>query len=331
MVLFAFTTSIAQDLPYFFSVQTTSYADLTNDSPAIDPTMPWDDPAFSLPLGFSFDFLETTSDSIFNPGTEGGIVTFKRLESYYEPASFLSFYGNDLIDRGAEVGQPLSPITYVTEGVEGSQIFKLQYKNTGFFSDNLDSMDIAISSINFQLWLYEGSNDIEIRFGPSHLSAVIDSAEIGPFILFADSISGFTFRNLWYLNGDATDPMIQHIQTEMEFDTISSTINQHPADGTVYRFGTSPNVAVRDLQHEESFRVYPNLVSDITRLEVSNAEWLGDEATIQLIDGQGRVVLRFQQELEPNQKLDLSPLPPGVYFLTLRTSEYQLTRQLVKQ
>ncbi len=333
IVLLAYTTTVAQNFPYFFSVQTAPYSELTNDSPAVDPTMPWDDPSYRAPIGFSFDFLEVTSDSIYNPGAEGPILLFQLLEEYSnDPAYGLVFYGNDLLDRGAAIDVPLSPITYVTEGVEGSRIFKLQYKNAGFYDDVVDTTYTLVSSINIQLWLFEGSNDIEIHFGPSNIVGPFqDPTYNGPFIGIADSLVNSAIRNFWYLQGDPNDPTINNVKTEESLDSIFYTIDQHPADGTVYRFGTSPNVAVRDLQHEDSFRIYPNLVSDITQLEVSNAEWIGDEATIQLIDGQGRVVKHLQQTLEPNQKLDLSPLAPGVYFLTLRTSKYHLTRQLIKQ
>ena len=95
------------------------------------------------------------------------------------------------MDRGADTYIGVSPISYATEGEAGSQIFKLQYKNAGFLGEEPDTSGLLPSSINFQIWFYEGSNDIEIHFGPSNFAAPFEEIDdfTGPLIALADSIT----------------------------------------------------------------------------------------------------------------------------------------------
>ncbi len=333
LVLSVTLSTQAQDFPYFFSVQNATYTELSDDKLLTSPVDTWDDPFFKAPLGFDFTLLGFTSDSIFNNEYLGaGISMFERNDdNYYDPISIFFPFGNDLIDRGEINGIPDSPVSYATEGEAGSQIFKLQYKNAGFFAEG-DSLETLDNSINLQVWLYEGSNDIEIHFGPSDLPNDLNGIDdySGPFIAFIDSLEEYNFTAAWTLVGDAASPSVNAL-TPAQIDTFFYTLNSHPANGTVYRFGTSPNVGVEELVHAESFKLYPSLVEDLVQMEVSNQDWIGQEANYQLIDGQGRVVLSFQNILEANRALDLSGLAPGMYFFTLSTAEARLSRRLIKQ
>ena len=77
----------------------------------------------------------------------------------------------DLCDRAFNPntdneGDPggISPISYTTTGIAGSRICKIQVSNAGFYGEN-NQNGTSVSFINYQLWLYETTNDIEFRYG----------------------------------------------------------------------------------------------------------------------------------------------------------------------
>ncbi|MDO5655921.1 MAG: hypothetical protein Q4G27_07255 [Flavobacteriaceae bacterium] len=80
-------------------------------------------------------------------------------------------------------GGGLSPISYVLEGEIGTRIFKMQYSNIGFRED-IEANNISTDFANFQLWLYESTNIIEVHFGESLITdnSLDFQGNPGPFV-----------------------------------------------------------------------------------------------------------------------------------------------------
>ena len=76
-------------------------------------------------------------------------------------------YGADIADRGYNTPISESDVFYKLTGEPGSRIFKLEWKNVGFYRE-IAEQGTANNYTNFQLWIYEGSSDIEVRFGPNY-------------------------------------------------------------------------------------------------------------------------------------------------------------------
>ena len=210
------TTTHGQD-SYDFSYNTGTYTDLTG-STSLNNAQTWDDPEYVISIGFSFEFFDQAFDSIHISDR----IWFDAANKYRIYA-----YSADYIDLGS--GSSLSPISYLLSGTPGNQILKIEWQNAGFYDDNTTS-----DFINLQLWLYEGSNDIEVRVGPnSVLNPDSYGGDEGGVVGLWDRI---TNKNT-YLIGDENNP----VQT-----TVISGIpnlNGTPVNGTIYNFGKCPSAS----------------------------------------------------------------------------------------
>lgn len=184
------------------------------------------------------------------------------------------------------------------EGAAGSRILKIEWKNAGFYEDPL-----LIDFVNFQLWLYEGSNDIEIYMGPSSITdaSVNYEGDTGPLI----GLGKFDASNSYILQGDPSSPVL--------VDT-ASTLNDTPADGTIYRFqkGTS-NVEPVEL-NKQLVKVYPNPMKTSTTFQLERSL---TNANLTVFNSFGQQV--FEQSNINGKTFDMNRnnLSAGIYYYEL--------------
>ena len=76
---------------YSFELAQGTYTDLV-DPISITNGLTWDDPEFAIPIGFDFQILETTMDSLF---IEGTVTQLFSSLSFEESKGLLSNYGLD--------------------------------------------------------------------------------------------------------------------------------------------------------------------------------------------------------------------------------------------
>ena len=162
---------------YLFETLDQPYVPLTEAtelSPADwDEEAGWDDPEFTVPLGFEFDlageaFSELTQ---YDLGATyfGGTV----LEYYSSALVFLVGPDTDLADLGNLQNDSLgnSPIRWQTEGEPGEQVFTLEYVNAGMYDEVFsDNAADTYSSLNFQFRLFEATGVLEVHYGESYLT-----------------------------------------------------------------------------------------------------------------------------------------------------------------
>jgi hypothetical protein len=227
---------------YSLSVTTDDYTDLTNPIDVNNGEI-WDDPEYTVPIGFPFTLNghDLTHLSFFgfgfllaaptsNPDIQVGVFPFEA----------------DLIDRGAlEEIESLSPIGYQLEGAPGSRIFKLEIKNAGSYYELADN-DESTMFINLQLWLYEGSNKVEFRYGPMSIGdeAVFYGGETGAYIGITD-IDGNSgeVTEAHFLSGNAFKPALS--------DQLVA-VNGTPPPGFVYIMSLPSEPLELDLSSENS-------------------------------------------------------------------------------
>ncbi|MEK6616027.1 MAG: hypothetical protein AABZ32_07945, partial [Bacteroidota bacterium] len=171
-------------VPYTFSYSMGTYTNLVNPI-SINAGLTWDDPTFSIPIGFNFTLWNNTISTI---NTDvfwlGGILT----PSVSGIQPFLGYLA-DITDRASTPtnwdGMPgsLSPISYEVTGTTGNKIFKMEWKNAGFYED-INNNSVSTDYVNLQMWLYEGTNNIEIRFGNSSITQpnLVYAGDPGPAI-----------------------------------------------------------------------------------------------------------------------------------------------------
>ncbi|MBW8049657.1 MAG: T9SS type A sorting domain-containing protein [Cytophagales bacterium] len=204
-----------------------------------------------------------------------------------------------------------SPISYQLSGTPGSQILKIEWKNAGFFNE-YDSVCTADDSVNVQLWLFEGTNDIEIHIGANSISSVSFGGATGPAVGLKNNVS----PEFIYLSGDPNNPVI--------VNSANSTTNGSPANGTIYKFTRNPS-GISENSNLYDISVFPNPVREYLIINKDN-----EELFFAIFDLSGRMVLKNQYSYI-DKKIDLSFLDEGFYYLRINNGNTITYTKIIKQ
>lgn len=86
-------------------------------------------------------------------------------------------------------------------------------------------------------------------------------------------------------------------------------------------------VGVDDKSLGTRISIFPNPAVD--KINVS-ANWSMQSAVAEILDAQGKVILRIEGETSDDLVINLSPLKPSVYLLRIRTEQQFFTKQFIK-
>jgi hypothetical protein len=283
---------------YTFSKSTGSYQNLSGGV-SVNNNQLWDDPEYTIPIGFTFELSSYTLDSIYF-GLGVGAVVSTEIDTNYEADFIIIPFGADLIDRGDISGISQSPISYKVEGAAGSRIFKLEWKNAGFY-DEADSLNTLNDYVNIQLWLYEGTNDIEFHYGPNMITdaSINYYGNTGPYI----GMSNYDFTNKYLLSGDPANPVM--------VDSIV-LLNGTPADGTIYKFSKVSTSINANVNTDFNVQVYPNPVQQSAIFKINQGSF--QNAELHITDVFGRRVKTMSNLHTPEITFNRDELVNGIYF-----------------
>lgn len=326
--LFIFSNSHAQTFPYFLEIETDTYADLEEDTELTSVGDLWDDPDYTIPIGFNFDFYGET----YNDVLLVGLGSWLAFEDPYtvDSFNFLMPYFDDLADIENVNSANQSTISYTTEGILGEQILKIQWKDCGFYEEIFGFTPAANNTLSFQLWLYEGSNNIEVRFGPSMLP---DSSTIHDYgspvcgIIENYSVNTDSFERFWHLSGSASAPTIVSSDETVLYSYSIPGLDSDPIEGQVYRFATVPTSIKAPTQTLE-LNVYPTVVTDEFVVEVSE-ELLNGNTQISVVNNLGQVIYN-NVITNTKELLDASNFPVGVYYVRIQNENKIGTKKIIK-
>lgn len=317
------TTSFSQAQSYNFSKSSGTYTELTSPI-SLTNNLTWDDLEATIPLGFNFKIYDTTINTLyFNEFFLGGSVMASNLSS--GKAAFIAAFEADLIDRGyqffdGEAGG-LSDISYKVEGNAGSKICKIQWKNAGFYGDWSDN-DTSESFVNFQLWLYEGSNKIAFHYGKSNITdkSLVYEGDSGA------TVGVWPLMNLdTYLLEKDGFAMHGKVPNETGFAAYSDTfpyLDGTPAEGTIYTFSYDATSVKEVSQLEKEIEIWPKPTKDVVHIKTS----LDINPLVKVIDLQGK---ETWMNIESN-RLDLSILPSGTYTVQFEAGGQWVSKRVVK-
>ena len=284
---------------YAFSHTTGTYTNLTGAVQITNNEL-WDDPQYIVPIGFTFSLFDTSTDQVYFGLGTGGLVS---TEIKNEEAEYVIIpFETDLIDRGTIAGAAQSPISYKTEGATGNRIFKLEWKNAGFYNE-WDMFETLNDYVNFQLWLYEATGDIEFHYGPHMITnAYINyGSSTGALIGLGD----FYLNNAYLLTGPANDPVLTG-----EFSFLDGT----PSDGTIYKFTRLATGINHADQLSYSVNIYPNPAHSAIALESEN---ILNGAVLTLLNSNGQQVRQVANIAGQKISLNRDGLPAGLYLVQL--------------
>jgi hypothetical protein len=233
------------------TVSSEPYVNLTGGTPLV--TQGWDDPEFTVPIGFNFQFYNETLNTIYQladisyPILLDGSADF--VESLFIP------FGADLLDRGISSGQLLSPITYKTEGSTGHRILTVEWKNAGFYGEYFINQETN-DYVNVQMKLYEENGNIVFHYGPSFVAnPALDYDSTGAFVGLVEDLD----LSLKTTNGETLllsgSPLKPSIVTEYVPTYLNGTIPPN----TVYTFSREITATndITSVSHRNYFNPNP--------------------------------------------------------------------------
>ncbi len=233
--LFFFTTINAQVSAYFFSESLETYSEISGGTIAY--ASPWDDhvtgAAVSANLGFNFEFNSTVFTSCFI--SPNGFITFGPTQPgnmNYVPISNTGTYLGSVCALGTDLISNTDPITFTTIGTAPNRVFVVQWKNA--------ERKVETGVFNFQIRLYETTNEIELRYGfcfPENTTVITAQVGLrGPNNTFLSNISnrlqtGVNINNVWFLKSTPGTANSSSMRTSMA---------EYPDNGLVYRYSVPP-------------------------------------------------------------------------------------------
>ena len=306
---------------YNFSVSTDTYTDLT-DATSVNDGMTWDDPSFEIPIGFDFKLFSKLMDkiSVVPMNGSGSVLSVDTHSMGIVPV--IMCYFSDLVDWGYIFDTPnsssLSPISYKLSGSPGNRVFKIEWKNAGFYSEINDD-NISSDYVNFQIWFYEGSNDIEFHYGPNsitypELSLGEVGVRVGLFPEFDRGGIGAVAEGI-VLTGEPNNP---NVQTGSNIGFSKAIPN-----GTIYKFAYQVS-SVPSLD-DSKLNIYPNPVEDVLSFDVNGENF--NNYKFSVIDILGNSII----ELTKSKKIDVTDLKSGVYFIKMQNAEGYSMHRFIKK
>ncbi|SRX52749.1 T9SS type A sorting domain-containing protein [Aequorivita sp. CIP111184] len=301
---------------YEFETENIAYQNLVG-STSLNNGEVWDDPGYTIPLGFNFTISSHTFDIIYIvEWSFGGELSNEQIDSGI--LTLISPIAQDIADLGLGSGISQSNISYKTEGSPGNKILKIEWNNIGFLDDSTES-----DFMNFQLWLYEGSNIIEYRYGPNQINNPSESFEgiSGPLVTLAISLNideGELVDNGYVVEGDPANPAVAVVAAGDFYD--GDYLQGAIPDGMVYRFTPQP-LSIEDFT-QNNFQISPNPASEFLNIETQLSNY-----NFSIYNSLGQKVIGA---LSTNQ-IDISNLSNGIYYIKIETETGSATKKFIKQ
>ncbi len=294
-----YTFSTAQN--YNWSKSTGTYTPLSSPI-VVSGSTPWTPfQSHTVPIGFNFVFYGQTFTSIWIEGS--GFCRFD-INYYY----LINPYTVQMQDLGTGGPSSLSPLSYELTGTTPNRILKIEWSNC-------EPVDDPGSIVNFQLWLYETSNTIEVHIGNCNIispsAAFQGNATDGPVVAIFDYVQSIGKAT----NGtppSETGATLSSITTPFDY-----SMSGVPTNGTIYIF--SLPMALEE-SSDDFVAIYPNPTNDFTGF------WGPSDFSFILKDLSGKIVRQGMS----NTIMDLTGLPSGVYYLQTMLYGKWHSKKLIK-
>lgn len=229
----------AQDIPIYFETQQESY-DIIENATSLNNGEVWEqETSYQIDFGFEFQIYERTFTTLV---VNAGIgITFP---GFNPPRLWIwgSEWGGGptLIDRGIDASE--SPLSYIIVGDSGSRTLKIQWQNAGIVIDG--SEDDPDDFVNFQMWICEESDKIEVHYGHSETSEISFGYNDGPGMRY------------FHIDGD-WGICIFGFEEFPSWDWVlfdgpigGCLLNGVPPEEVVFNFFPNPTVSVNDFSED---------------------------------------------------------------------------------
>lgn len=309
--------SVQGQSPYLLSTHQVPYQPLSNAT-SINGNIVWSIQKFTIPLPFAAKIGNTTVNQVY---TDGSVLYADTTGSSADIFQYLYAY---TIDRGTGTTTSKSPLRYAVTGNVGSRIFKMESLSVGFNQER-QLYGTLKDSFDCQIWLYEGSNIVEIHFGNakiSHATAYFQSS--GPSFCGYMNVDFSTGAgNYAYLASG--DPL------NADMDSLTAThmpgsFYSFPSSGTVYRFTPKGFTSTNSLTQTLPVSVYPTQCEEWLYLDYDGQE----KMNFSLLTSAGAEVNIAGSLQTGKNQVSLVGLARGIYFLRIQSATKVNTLKIVK-
>ncbi len=335
LILCAFSLSaqiITND--YIFTQQLDFYYEIENGEVS-DLAMDW------LEIESDFSAVPPFDFNVYGKPVYGLTSYFTPSLLYFVPEDdtdtelpfFVPFGSPQLQNRGMAAGSnEMSDISTLVEGEVGERIMKIQYSNAGF-ANEIDSLGVSNDYVNFQLWLHESNNAIEIHYGNYLVTneAISFDGATGPsFGLFMIEETNLDNGNPDIAVFLENDPMSPDLMRETENVEERALIGMPPT-GMIYTLtpvaDTTEMTNATEILWLEGVDVFPNPTADVLQVKVQNQQLIGANYT--LTDANGRLITKGNTQ--ESTEISLQNLASGTYFLKMQKDNTGVIKRIIKQ
>lgn len=308
LILFPYI-SYAQDIPILFDTNTETYEVLDNPTSLNNGAIWTQNTNYPLSLGFDFEIYGTVYNAVLvSPGIGLNFTGFYNRRVWIWGSEWGG--SGQLLDQGTN--ESLSPIDYEIVGDIGNRILKIQWTNAGIKGGDIDDPD---DFVDFQMWICEGSDRIEVHYGTSQTSEYSFGYNAGPGIRY------------WKIDGEWG--ICVHGYADMpswdwklfEGPVPGCLLSGIPSKDIVFNFFPNPTVSIEEstISKELDFTIINNNQNKEFKLNINNFDY-SSTYKLEAFSLQGIKVL----DLILNNKsthLNQSELSQGLYIFILKQED----------
>lgn len=270
---------------------------------------------FQLPFSFT---IAGTNYSVFS--YDGSVIELFATNGTSAQLYAHGIYINDKSTTNS--GTSISPVGYKTEGTSGNRIVKIQFKNVGSASEYafLNTRNITM---NFQIWLYEGTNVIEYHIGSNNVNTYL--ANLNELIMFGLSREqGNSFISVLY--GSHSTPSYGEYTNPNQIGLNNYGMSSYPVVNTVYRF--TPSTSASNTKFiQQGFTIYPNPVTDVLCIETNELAIKLIES-VEILDITGKRLSMVENNFT---QINVDHLALGTYVLKITTTQGTQVSKFIKK
>jgi Secretion system C-terminal sorting domain len=284
---------------------------------------------YDIPIGFDFELGNVLYDSLRISPEAAQMVFFQkcRLNSIVS-GPMITAFSVGLLDRGVYLAPhtPMSPILYQTKGLSGERVLTVEWRNAGIKSGVSDS-----DHVNLQVWFYESTLQVEIRYGGGYVEDTVNSWTFipeGPGVSFpykmiCSPLMGLEGALVYGYRNNPKDTVVD--TTNFPTDPYYYHITGIPDEGMVYQFNPWP-VGIDEIEAMDDIQVFPNPATDWLQIKTEIPEIQDSRFVIMNMMG----VELAKGRLTPGGQIDVSSLAPGMYLLYIRIKDRILVKKFSK-
>lgn len=270
---------------------------------------------FQLPFSFN---IAGTNYSVFS--YDGSVIELFATNGTSAQLYAHGIYINDKSTTNS--GTSISPVGYKTEGTSGNRIVKIQFKNVGSATEYA-FLNTRTITMNFQIWLYEGTNVIEYHIGSNNVNTYL--ADVNELIMFGLSREqGNSFISVLY--SSHSNPLYGEYINPDEIDLDNYGMKSYPVANTVYRF--TPSTSASNTKFiQQGFTIYPNPVTD-ELLIGANELAIHQIESIEIFDLTGKRLSMVENNFS---QINVGHLVKGSYILKIKSIEGTQVSKFIKK